>query len=76
MVGRPRFEDLKFDEDKPLTCKATFEIYPEIELKQYKELEVEEETPQVTEADIDQAIEERPRTCRHFRSRFGPSRGG
>ncbi len=33
VVGHPRFEDLKFDEDNPLTCKATFEIYPEIELK-------------------------------------------
>ena len=58
IVGRPRFEDLKFDEGEPLTCRATFEIYPEIELKQYKELEVEEETPQVTDAEIDQTIEE------------------
>jgi trigger factor len=57
-VGQPRFEDLKFDEDNPLTCKATFEIYPEIELKQYKELEVQEETPNVTEVDIDQALDE------------------
>jgi trigger factor len=58
VVGRPRFEDLKFDPDAPVTCKATFEIYPEIELKQYKELEVEEETPLVTDADLDQAIDE------------------
>jgi trigger factor len=58
VVGHPRFEDLKFDEDNPLTCKASFEVYPEIELKQYKELEVQEETPDVTEVDIDQALEE------------------
>jgi trigger factor len=58
VVGRPRFEDLRFDEDQPLACKATFEIFPEIELQRYKELEVEEETPQVTEADMEQAIEE------------------
>jgi trigger factor len=58
VVGRPRFEDLQYEEDKPLTCKATFEVFPEIELKQYKELEAEEKTPQVTEADIEQAIEE------------------
>ena len=58
VVGHPRFEDLKFDEDNPLTCKATFEIYPEVELKQYKELEVQEETPNVTEVDIDQALDE------------------
>jgi trigger factor len=58
VVGQPRFQDLKFDEDTPLTCKVSFEIYPEIELQPYKELEVEEETPQVTEGDIDQALDE------------------
>ena len=26
VVGRPRFEDLRFEDDKPLACKATFEI--------------------------------------------------
>lgn len=57
VVGRPRFEDLRFEDDKPLACKATFEIIPEFELQQYKGLEVEEETPQVTEADVDRAIE-------------------
>jgi len=57
VVGRPRFEDLRFEDDKPLACKATFEIIPEFELQQYKGLEVEEETPQVTEADIDRAVE-------------------
>jgi trigger factor len=58
VVGRPHFEELKFSEDEPLTCKARFEIYPEIELGRYKELEVEEEVPRVTEADIDHAIDE------------------
>jgi trigger factor len=58
VVGQPRFQDLKFDEDNPLTCKVTFETYPEIELQPYKGLEVEEETPQLTESDIDQALDE------------------
>jgi trigger factor len=58
VVGHPHFEGLQYAEDKPLTCKATFEVLPKIELQQYKELEVEEETPQVTEADLEQAIEE------------------
>jgi len=57
VVGRPRFEDLRFEDDQPLACKATFEIMPEFELQQYKGLEVEEETPQVTEADLDRAVE-------------------
>jgi trigger factor len=58
VVGRPRFEDLKFEDDQPLTCKATFEVYPEFELKPYQGLEVEEESPSVTEADVERALED------------------
>jgi trigger factor len=58
VVGQPRFEDLKFEEDKPLTCKATFEVLPSFELGEYKGLEVEEESPAVSDADVDQALEE------------------
>jgi trigger factor len=58
IVGQPRFEDLKFEDDQPLTCKATFEIYPEFELQPYKELEVEEEPAAVTDADVDKAVED------------------
>ena len=56
VVGQPRFEELKFEDDQPLTCKATFEIYPEFELQPYKELEVEEEQAAVTDANVDKAI--------------------
>jgi trigger factor len=56
IVGQPRFEELKFEDDQPLTCKATFEIYPEFELQPYKELEVEEEQPVIADADVDKAI--------------------
>jgi len=58
VVGQPRFEELKFEDGQPLTCRATFEVYPEFELKQYKGLEVEEEPVVVTEADVEQALEE------------------
>ncbi len=58
VVGRPHFEDVKFEDDRPLTCKATFEIVPEFEIGEYKGLEVEEDAAEVTEADVDQALEE------------------
>ena len=58
IVGRPRFEDLKFEEDQPLTCKATFEVLPPFELGEYKGLEVEEDSRQVSEDDVDKAVEE------------------
>jgi len=58
VVGQPRFEDLKFEDEQPLTCKATFEVYPQFELKAYRDLEVEEEQPPLTEADVDKALED------------------
>jgi trigger factor len=58
VVGQPHFEDLKFDEDKPLICKATFEVVPEFELKEYQGLEAEEAPATITGADVDKALEE------------------
>ncbi|HMD99085.1 MAG TPA: trigger factor [Terriglobia bacterium] len=60
VAGEPEFVDLKFPEDQPdqpLTIKATFEIYPEFELKVYKGLQLEEQPATVSEADVDQALE-------------------
>ncbi len=58
VVGNPRFENLKIEDDQPLTCKVSFEIYPAIEVGDYKGLEVSEERAAVTDADIEKAIEE------------------
>ncbi len=58
IVGRPRFEELKFEEGQPLTCKATFEVVPLFELGEYNGLEAEEESREVAEADVDKAVEE------------------
>jgi trigger factor len=58
IVGQPHFGDLKFEDNQPLTCKATFEVFPDFELKSYKELEIEEEPVVVTDADVDKAVAE------------------
>lgn len=58
VVGQPRFEELKFEEGQPLTCKASFEVAPEFQLGEYKGLEVEGESAQVTDEDVDKALEE------------------
>lgn len=57
VVGQPLFDDLKFEDDKPLTVKATFEVYPSFELKEYKGLEVGEDAATVADADIDQTLD-------------------
>ncbi len=58
VVGQPEFEDLKFEDDQPLTCRATFEVLPQFELSDYKDLVVEEEPVTVAEAAVDGALEE------------------
>ena len=57
IASEPRFEDLQFEEGRSIRAKATFEVYPEIELKDYKGLEVEGDSAEVTASDIDEAIE-------------------
>jgi trigger factor len=57
VVGDPRFEPLKFEDDRPLTAKATFEVYPTIALGSYKGLEVTEEEPAVSDDDVNKAVE-------------------
>ncbi len=66
VVGHPHFDDLKFEDDQPLSCKATFEIFPEFELKAYKELEIEEDSATVTDADVDKAVDELRETAATF----------
>ena len=58
VVGQPRFVDLKFEEDQPLTCTASFEILPDFDLQNYKQLEAEEESAEVTEDDVNRTLEE------------------
>ncbi len=57
VVGRPSFEEPKFQNDQPLTCKATFEIFPQFELKEYKGLAVEEDAPTVSDEDVEHTLE-------------------
>src|SRR3989442_15625063 len=58
LAGRPEFNDLKFEDNQPISCKATFEIFPEFELKEYKGLEAEEDDPTMTKANVDEELEE------------------
>ncbi len=58
VIGRPHFADLKFEEDTPLTATAKFEVLPDFQLQEYKGLEVEQGTFEVSEEEVTQALEE------------------
>jgi trigger factor len=55
-VSQPRVTDLHLHDGEPLRFKASFEVLPEIKLKDYKELRAEKPDVSVSEADIEQAL--------------------
>lgn len=56
-AGQPTIETSNTDEGKDLEFTATFEVYPEITLPDFTEIEVEKLVAEVTDADIDKMIE-------------------
>ncbi len=58
VVGRPDIKDLHFHEGEPMRFKAEFEVFPEIELGEYREVEVEYHEPEVTDEDVEKRLNE------------------
>jgi trigger factor len=57
-VTQPQIDKVDFSEDGPVKFRAVFEVLPEFELGQYKDLEVELEDLKVEDADVDKGLEE------------------
>jgi trigger factor len=58
VAGEPHFQDLRFEEGQALRAKVSFEVYPEIELKDnYRGVEIEGAPLTVSEAEVDESIE-------------------
>jgi trigger factor len=57
VVGRPDVTKVKFDQGQPLEFTAEFEVSPEIELKEYKDLTVPYHEPEVTDEDVAKRLE-------------------
>jgi trigger factor len=58
VVGTPDISDIHLHDGEPLTFKATFEVVPEIELGEYKGVEIPYQDPEVWDADVDRRVEE------------------
>jgi len=70
-VGEPSIADLHFEPDQPLRFKASFEVLPEIELKDYKGLEVEPAKIELTDEDVERELE----TLRERAATYEPVEG-
>lgn len=53
-AGRPSFVAKSNEDGKPLEFEATFEIYPEVELKDLEKISVERPDVEVNDSDIDE----------------------
>jgi trigger factor len=58
VVGTPDISDVHFHDGEPLRFKAEFEVLPEIELGEYKDIEVPYHDPEITDEDVAKRIEE------------------
>ena len=58
LVGRPDIKDLHFHDGEPLRFKAEFEVVPQIELGEYKDVEVPYHDPEVSDEDVNKRLGE------------------
>jgi trigger factor len=56
-VNEPDLQDVRLEEDAPLSFVAVVEVRPTIELGDVKGVEVEQRSAPLTDADVDQALE-------------------
>ena len=57
-VTQPQVDKLDFTETGPVKFRAVFEVLPEFELGQYKNLEVEIDDVPIEDSDVDKGLEE------------------
>src|SRR5262244_628268 len=70
-VSQPQVDKLDFNEGQPLKFRAVFEVLPEFDLGKYKGLDIEMPAMQVTDEDVNKALEE----TRERAAAFAPVEG-
>src|SRR5882672_7366586 len=70
-VSQPQVDKLDFNDGQPLKFRAVFEVLPEFELGTYKGLEIEMPAMDVTDEDVNKALEE----TRERAAAFAPVEG-
>ena len=74
-ITRPEVDKVEFKEGEPLKFRAVFEVLPEFELGDYKNIEVQIDPVEASEAQVDKAIDEmRERSATFVPSKTAPPR--
>ena len=70
-VSQPQVDKLDFNEGQPLKFRAVFDVLPDFELGSYKGLEIEMPAMDITDEDVNKALEE----TRERAAAFAPAEG-
>src|SRR5499425_3791585 len=57
-VSQPQVDKLDYAEGQPVKFRAVFEVLPEFELGNYKDLDLEMPAMEITDEDVDKALQE------------------
>jgi trigger factor len=76
-LASPKVEDLKIDENQPMTFRAVFETLPLVELPEYRGLEAKVKRAEVKDEDVDREIDKmRDEAARYDAVEDRPARDG
>jgi trigger factor len=76
-LASPKVEDLKIDENQPMTFRAVFETLPLVEVPEYRGLEVKAKRPEVKDEDVDGELDKmRDEAARYDAVEDRPAREG
>jgi trigger factor len=66
VVGDPHIEDLSINEGEPMRFRATLEVLPEFELKEYKGLKLTKRVAPVTDREVEHTLEHLRQSAAEF----------
>ena len=66
VVGEPQIDALSIGQGEPLKFRATFEVMPEFELKEYKGLKLTKRVATVTDEDVEHALDHLRQSAAEF----------
>ena len=66
VVGEPQIADLSISEGEPMRFRATLEVLPEFDLKEYKGLKLTRRVAQVTDHDVEHTLEHLRQSASEF----------
>ncbi|MCP3978723.1 MAG: trigger factor [bacterium] len=74
-IGDPKLDDLHFKAGEPFRFTTTFEVFPEFEVKNYREIEARRPKVTVGEDEIDKTLEEIRQSRTQLETREGRKAG-